>query len=278
MTDAEVERRLREFFAQNYEVLKLEGGHALTPEGRRQAEGQVLNYWRKLKNIAMTVKETEVKLGLPGQKTNEGREFVVEGVVDIVQEGNQTLMYDLKTHEAKDVRAEREFYQDQLNVYAHIWKGVRQEKLDGTAIIATRLPEDMRDAMRANDRAALDAAFDAWDPVVEFDFDEKDVGRTLRDFACVVDSIENGEFSPPPASELRRVRKSRRKGKSKREYDVRFADLHCRDCDGRFSCKSYREYATGSRRGGSRIQFRRYIEDHGAEQEIDDWIAATLED
>ena len=37
MTDQEIEIRLREYFEENYELLRLEGGHALTDEGKQNA-------------------------------------------------------------------------------------------------------------------------------------------------------------------------------------------------------------------------------------------------
>jgi hypothetical protein len=138
ITAAEVEQHIREFFEHNYDLLRQEGGHVLAEGAKRQALEQSLLYWRKLKAIATSVTETEVKLALPGQVTPKGRPFVIEGVVDIVREGDEVRMYDLKTHEAAEVRAEWELYENQLNVYSHIWKGIRQQSLDGTAIIATR--------------------------------------------------------------------------------------------------------------------------------------------
>jgi hypothetical protein len=195
ITDAEVEERIREFFDRNYDLLRQEGGHVLAEGAKRQALEQSLLYWRKLKAIATSVTETEVKLALPGLTTPNGRPFVLEGIVDIVREGDEVRMYDLKTHEESEVRAERELYEDQLNVYAHIWKGVRGQSLDGTAIIATRLPPELREALRARDPEAINAAMAAWDPVVDLAFDENEVARTIADFGRCVDAIEDGPAS-----------------------------------------------------------------------------------
>jgi hypothetical protein len=87
VTDAEVEERIREFFARNYDQMRQEGGHVLAEGTKEQALQQALHYWRKLKTIATTVTDTEVKLSLPGQVTPNGRRFVIEGVVDIVRDG-----------------------------------------------------------------------------------------------------------------------------------------------------------------------------------------------
>jgi hypothetical protein len=188
VTETEVEQHIRAFFERNYDLLRREAGQVLAEAGKRQALAQALLYWRKLKAIATSVKDTEVKLSLPGQVTPKGRPFVIEGVVDIVREGNKVQMYDLKTHEEADVRAQRDLYEEQLNVYAHIWKGIRGQKLDGTAMIAMRLPPDLRDALQTGDTDAIRKAMGTWHPVVDLPYNEKDVNRTIADFARCVDA------------------------------------------------------------------------------------------
>jgi hypothetical protein len=284
ITDAEVEERIRAFFERNYDLLRQEGGHVLAEGAKRQALEQSLLYWRKLKVIAISVTETEVKLALPGLATPKGRPFVLEGVVDIVREGDEVRMYDLKTHEEREVRAERDLYEDQLNVYAHIWKGIRRQALDGTAIIATRLPPELREALRSGDPAALNAAMKKWDPVVDLPFDENEVARTIVDFGRCVDAIEDGEFVPPPAEALGQARGTRRRkdhGDAPGvtvEREPTFAQIHCRSCDARFSCTAYREHqrveAGRGRRGAAPIPDN----DADAERDLDEWIEANLID
>ena len=88
ITDAEVEEQIRELFERNYDLLRQEGGHVLAEGAKQQALEQSLVYWRKLKAIATSVTETEVKLALPGLMTPKRRRFVLEGIVDIVREGD----------------------------------------------------------------------------------------------------------------------------------------------------------------------------------------------
>jgi hypothetical protein len=276
ITDAEVEDRIREFFDRNYDLLRQEGGHVLAEGAKRQALEQSLLYWRKLKAIATSVTETEVKLALPGLKTPKGRPFVLEGIVDIVREGDEVRMYDLKTHEAREVRAERELYEDQLNVYAHIWKGIRGQSLDGTAIVATRLPPELREALRARDPEAINAAVASWDPVVDLPFDESKVARTITDFGRCVDAIEDGEFAPPSPKKLGKPRGTRRRKDhgdapgSGAEREPTFAEIHCRNCDARSSCASYRAYL--KRQGKS----SRSPRDGETDPELDAWIDENL--
>jgi hypothetical protein len=279
ITDQEVEDQIRAFFKRNYDLLRQEGGHVLAESTKEQALQQVLHYWRKLKAVATTVTDTEVKLSLPGQVTPKGRRFVIEGVVDIVREGELVRMYDLKTHEEQDVRAERDLYEAQLNVYAHIWKGIRGQPLNETAVIATRLPLAVRDAIRSGDPAAIAAALAAWEPVVDLPFDEDKVQETIEDFGCCVDAIEDGEFSPPPPEKLREVRGTRkRKGHGAgggRESEMTFAQAHCQSCDARFSCSSYRVYQKQEARG-QRKRPLPLVKDEAADRELDAWIEENL--
>lgn len=277
ITDVEVEEHIRAFFDHNYDLLRQEGGHVLAEGAKRQALEQVLLYWRKLKGIATSVTETEVKLALPGLATPKGRPFVLEGIVDIVRDNDEVRMYDVKTHEEAEVRAERELYEDQLNVYAHIWKGIRQQSLDGPAIIATRLPPQLRAALRAGDPNAINAAMASWDPVVDLPFDEGEVARTIADFGRCVDSIEDGEFSPPPVEDLGRPRGTRIQkdhgatAVTPPRSQPTFAQIHCLNCDARFSCASYRTFLK-QQGSGSRSWWYWARKDDATELELDAWI------
>lgn len=227
------EEELRKMFDENFGRLRVESGHSLGREVQAAAWLQVSRYWHKLRNIAESVTDTEVKLSLPNQKTPKGRIFCIEGVVDIVREGEKVTMYDLKTHELEFVRKNINDYRDQLNVYAHIWQNLRNEKLDETAVIATPVPNQVRDALETEDPEKIAAAFTAWDPVVPVKFDAENVQKTISDFAKVVDQIEDHCFYPPPLSTL--MQSDGQRGT--------FASRICRNCDLRFSCGSYREYA-----------------------------------
>jgi hypothetical protein len=193
-TDTEIEDFIREALEKNFEGLRLESGHALSAANKQKALHQALLYWRKLSDIATRITETEVRLNLPGQTTPSGKKFGIEGVVDIVREGDRVIMYDIKTHAAEDVQAQAELYERQLNIYAYIWQNLRGQPLDEIAIIATAYPDALKLAMDGNDEEAILSEIEAWDPVVEIDFDLSHVDRIIRDFGRVVDRIENGQF------------------------------------------------------------------------------------
>jgi hypothetical protein len=227
------EDELHRLFEENFQRLRLENGHSLGRDVQTAAWEQVLGYWLKLRHIAETVTDTEVKLNLPNQTTPKGRTFCIEGVVDIVREEQKVTMYDLKTHELQFVRQNLHLYQEQLNVYAHIWRHLHGERLDETAIIATPLPDELARAIRSGNRTLIAGELNKWEPVIQIPFDAANVAKTIAAFGKVVDRIEDHEFHPPP---LKRLEESDGQRGT-------FATRVCRNCDLRFSCASYRQYA-----------------------------------
>lgn len=267
--DDEIETFIREMFEQNYEQLRLESGRAITPDVKETALNQVLLYWRKLRSVAENVTDTEVRLSLPNRETPAGRDFTIEGVVDILRENDQTLMYDIKTHDADQVRRNLDQYEQQLNVYAYIWQELRRQSLDGMAVIATDYPETVKEALATRDARAIEYALNDWDPVVPIDFDSDRVEDTIRSFGCVVDDIEDGRFAPPPVETL--------KDNLGGTYAIRFATRVCRNCDARFSCSSYRLYAWGGNRQVAERNLAQYFGDFPPDPEQETWRSAGMD-
>jgi hypothetical protein len=263
----EIEQFIREAFEENYTLLQLEGAGYLAADVRQAALEQALLYWRKLRDVAESITDTEVKLNLPCQITPQGREFTIEGIVDIVREQDETVMYDIKTHEADFVRANREQYEKQLSVYTHIWRELRGQALDRTAVIATTHPRRLKDALLSGNKLRIEHEIKRWEPVVEIPLDQASVEETLSDFGAVVDQIEDRRFAPPPVEYL----------KERMEVgETRFATVICRNCDARFSCSSYRAYALEST-GRVEQRFRAYYRDSMTDQEREEWLNATLD-
>lgn len=266
LTAAEIEARLDSFFEENLKLVQLESGYRLSPESQNVARWQARLYWRRLREIAERVTDTEVKLSLPEQMTPRTKvKFGIEGIVDIVRENDRVVMYDLKTHEASYIRENKELYRQQLNVYAYIWKNLRGEPLDETAIICTTFPPEWKGILQ--DEARLAPALAAWEPVIDLDFAPDEAANTIRHFAEIVERIEAGEFAPAPVSQL----KEHVPG-----TNSVFGRYVCRNCDARFSCSSYREYALGSSAPTER-KFLDYYNDLGAEADREDFIDAALE-
>lgn len=273
----DMEDRLRQWFADNLDALRRESGHRLAPAVEQAALHQVLAYWRKLgQTVAMHVTDTEVRLNLPGNVTPKHRLFNVEGVVDIVQDGARTVMYDMKTHDVEQVRGNATSYQRQLNVYAYIWQQLQGQKLDETAIICTALPKRIDAAVKtyaenptASTAEALARALIQWDPIVPLPFDAHAVRAMMADFATVVDAIEDGTFEPPDVARL--------KDKVYPGSRWLFAAQVCTNCDARFSCDSYRQYARQSaQKGAATAYFREYYDDYGSDDEREAWTLAAL--
>lgn len=264
-SDEEIESFIRARFEENFEQLRFTSGHGLSPDFKETALRQAILYWRRLRDVALAITDTEVRLNLPGQRTPMGREFGIEGVVDIVREQGRITLYDIKTQDMDSIQRRKDDYERQLNVYAYIWQNLRGERLDETAIIATQFPDEVKAAWEQHDFEALQQALAEWDPVVEIDFNQAHVDEMIARFACTVDEIEDGHFAPPP---LDRLAEHISQGQT-------FATRVCRNCDTRFSCSAYRHYAVS---GGLRDSstFRRYYEDFGDEETLESWHAAAL--
>lgn len=271
MTELEIEGFLREAFDENYERLRSESGNALTPEVKEAALQQVLHYWRKMRHVAEGVTEAEVRLTLPEQKSPGGRRFTLEGVVDIVSDDGRTVMYDIKTHlNVETAAGHLEPYIDQLNLYAHIWQNLRGQPLDSTAIIATAPTAAMRQAQRLGDPKRMQAAFDAWDPVLEIPVQPHAVDAVVNAFGQVVDCIEERLFSSPSVEVLMGP-----VHQGARRY---FGTDVCGNCDGRFSCDGYRQYAVRSQQNQRpETVVKYYLEDFGGDGERAEWLDANLQ-
>lgn len=266
--EEEMKEFIRQAYFQNFDLLRLESGIALTPEVKQAGLQQVLFYWQKMRDVALNVSETEVRLSLPGQESPNERVFGIEGVVDIVREGGKTIIYDIKTHDADYVRSHIDQYEDQLNVYAHIWKELQKQPLDGTAVICTELPDDVKEALMNGNQVQLERALERWDPLIEIDFDRRKVKETIRSFGEVVDQIEDHEFAPPPVEKLREPFADR--------SNVRFGTHVCRNCDARFSCAAYRVYVRHGHGRADQI-FHEYYSDLEIGEPLEEWRTAGLD-
>ncbi len=267
----EIETFIHEAFQQNFERLALETGSAVTPDIKAAALEQVLLYYRKMRDVAENVTETEVRLTLPEQKSLEGRRFTLQGVVDIVREDERTVMYDVKTHfDVDTAKAKLEPYTKQLNVYAHIWQELRGQELDATGIIATKPTRELRAALRGGNDAKVDSVMTSWNPCIEIDLNKTQVQQIISEFGEVVDKIERRDFRPPPVEVL--LAPSTPGGKSPFGTEV------CRNCDVRFSCNSFRQFAIRSQ-GGQRadLAINYFLGDYGPDFERSEWMDANLE-
>lgn len=266
--EEEIQEFIRQAYLQNFDLLRLESGISLSPEVKQAGLQQVLFYWQKMRDVALNVSETEVRLSLPGQESPKERIFGIEGVVDIVREGGKTIIYDIKTHDADYVRSHIDQYEDQLNVYAHIWKELQKQPLDGTSVICTDFPDDVKEALMNGNQTQLARALERWDPLIEIDFDRRKVKETIRSFGEVVDQIEEHEFSPPQVEKLREPFTDR--------SNVRFGTHVCRNCDARFSCGAYRVYMRHGR-GRADQFFEQYYRDLEVGEPLEEWRTSGLD-
>lgn len=275
MSHDDVDAKIEEFFHENYRQMLAEGGaHVLTPHALAQARQQVEHYWTKLSEVAVNVTDTEVRLQLPNRQTPKGRRFVIEGVVDLVREAGRIRMYDIKTHFCGEVERNRASYAAQLNVYAYVWRELRGQEVHEMGIIAVQLPQRLRDAIRGENTADIERELAAWNPLVPLPFETSSLDETFAKIATTVDRIEDGEFAPPPPTRLAEMSGM---DENAGGNTVAFATMHCRNCDGRFSCSSYREYMKGGAARGKRFDILKYVADAHRDYDLDDWIDGNIE-
>jgi hypothetical protein len=256
----EMEAYIQEAFNDEVALTEEETGVRSNAFARREALRQVLLYWRKLKSVAEAVKETEVRLVLPNRESPNGRRFNLVGIVDIISDSSGTWMYDLKTHEPEYVHAHPAEYAAQLDVYATIYEELKGGKIDGTGVISTGIPVKLRNAISADDQAAIDKEFRSWEPLIPLPFTRESRDATIRDFGRVVDSIEEGRFPPLAPEKLEEDYAGR--GRS-------IGERICQNCDIRYSCVSYRAWRLEGKkiRRDNVLDYFRLAENRGEDEE-----------
>ena len=103
--------------------------------------------------------------------------------------------------------------------------------------------------------------------MVDLEFDQLKVQDVIDDFAETVDCIEDKKFKPVPTEKLREKVEG---------TNALFGTRVCRNCDARYSCTSYRDYAT-SKGKGERGNFKKYFNDFGTDTDKEDWVNANLQ-
>lgn len=266
----EIEDFIHECFNDNYTSLSSETGKSLSLKQQEAAIQQIVYYLYRMWDIAENVTETEVKLVLPGQRTSKNRKYNLLGVVDLVSDDSGTRMYDLKTLEKDVILEDKDKFRKQLSIYTHIWKGIKDQKLDGSAIIATSVPVEIKKIVKQfieEPEAKFEefhSAIEKIDPIITVDVDEAQIQDFLTEFGDIIDKIEERVFQPANVIKLR----TKQPG-----TNSDFGSLVCRNCDARYSCDSYREYI-GSARGKVRTLFGQYWDDE--EETAESWIIDNL--
>lgn len=266
----ELEDFIQQCFSENYSSMVHETGQNLSLKQQEAAIQQVIYYLYRMWDIAEKVTETEVKLVLSGQKTRKNRKYNLLGVVDLVSDNTGTKMYDLKTLDRDVILEDQDKFRKQLSIYSHIWKGIRDQNLDGAAIIATSVPGEIRKAIREfiedpeTKFNEFSTALTKVNPVISVEVNEELIQSFLTEFGDTVDKIEERVFTPASVVSLM----TKQPG-----HNRDFGSLVCRKCDARYSCDSYREYIASSR-GKVRALFSQYWDDE--DDTAENWIIENL--
>lgn len=237
---SQLEILVKEWYEENYERLKFDGGRALTPKIQQQGLAQVVMYIKKLIHIAETVTDTEVKLILSNQESPNGNKYSIVGVIDIIRDHDKLTLYDIKTHDPDFINTNIDDFSEQLNIYAHVFQNIRNKKVNSAAIVATKLPQSLEKIAsnyinnRVDDKENINEELDRWEPIIPVDNFTNKIETAINKFSKVVDNIERKEFKPPGIEKLKK-----RTGSSNRT----FATNVCNNCDVRFTCNSYKKYS-----------------------------------
>ena len=173
-------------------------------------------------------------------------------------------LYDLKTHDQERINANLTPYKEQLFIYAFIWKNLQGNQLDNTAIISTSLPNKLEKAIALGKPELIEREVKNWEPIIPIGYSEDEVADMINNFGEVVEHIENSDFAAPDVNTLLNVPDGMKKP---------FAVHVCRNCDVRYSCKSYAEYMKVSK-GANRNNMYKYMCARAEDQ--DDFVNGNL--
>lgn len=173
-------------------------------------------------------------------------------------------LYDLKTHDQERIKANLTPYKEQLFIYAFIWKNLQGNQLDNTAIISTSLPNKLEKAIELGKPELIEREVKNWEPIIPIGYSEDEVADMINNFGEVVEHIENSDFAAPDVNTLLNVPDGMKKP---------FAVHVCRNCDVRYSCKSYAEYMKVSK-GANRNNMYKYMCARAEDQ--DDFVNGNL--
>lgn len=226
--------KLRELFEDNFEELKFETGRSITSNMKDFAWQQVKLYYEKLGEVGKNITEADVKLVLPEQVTPKGKKYTIEGTVNIGKEEDKITMYHIKPHNCQEVQKNRELYKGQLNVYAHMWKKLRNDPIDDIKVIATAPSPELREAINTHHENLTKSLIDSWNPIVPVPFDEEEGEKQMQSFGETVDKIQESKFKPPSVEKLKEIKPGQKSP---------FGTAVCRHCDARYSCSTYDKYS-----------------------------------
>ena len=139
-------------------------------------------------------------------------------------------------------------------------------QLDNTAIISTSLPNKLEKAIELGKPELIEREVKNWEPIIPIGYSEDEVADMINNFGEVVEHIENSDFAAPDVNTLLNVPDGMKKP---------FAVHVCRNCDARYSCKSYAEYMKVSK-GANRNNMYKYMCARAEDQ--DDFVNGNLED
>lgn len=168
------EEKIREIYNIHLSGILAKTGYSLTEEQQANALGHVLRYYRNRKNELRFAYSAEEEINLVLDK------FILQGIVDLLEyyeDENVFEIVDYKTGPKPDISADPhsiDHYRKQMEIYAFLIekrfkKPVRRMKLYYTGVTTG-------------------------DPYIVFDFDRKNIEKTISDISHTIENIEAKNF------------------------------------------------------------------------------------
>ena len=150
--------------------------------GKAQIESayeQVIEYYKRKKDLWDIIQEAEVEIGLVR------KDYILDGVVDLIQGKDNTVeIVDFKSEKKPDIflnQEKFERYRKQLQIYAYLIEKKLNKRVSKMSIYYT---------------AEKNAV-----PTVSFDNNTEEVDSTIKEFDNIVKKIERKDFSKKSESE-----------------------------------------------------------------------------
>ena len=194
ITDANIER----WFENNYRSLSKALGSYLSEIPRKSALKQVKNYNERNKHRWDEIVEAEADISLAKE------EYILKGTVDLIEGNKNTVeVVDFKSDSHKpnvndpEERKKLQIYRKQLEVYSHIIQERTGRKVSKMNLYYTSAESES--------------------PYITYDYDEKNIDKTINEFDKIVDRIEAKDFDH-------------------KSIDPKM----CNECDMRFYCNQHK--------------------------------------
>ena len=166
--DKITEENIRTWLDSNYDNISKSEHNYLAPRQIDAAYEQVIEYFKKKKDLWSTIDEAEIEIGLVREK------YILEGVVDLILNSDNTYeLIDFKSEKKPLIDENTEKlarYRKQLEIYAYLIEKKLNKKISRMSLYYTAEKDGI--------------------PTISFENDNEHIENTIQEFDRIVDKIE----------------------------------------------------------------------------------------